>query len=1155
MDPCEDLEVSSGKSHHSRGNEPNELEGPQVRGTEALGKESDEMWSQKYQLPSKYLESSHSEQQDRNRVSEELVMVVQEMKKYFPSERHKKPSTLDALNYALRCVHSVQANSEFFQILSQNGAPEADVTTYSLEELATIASEHTFKNTDTFVAVFSFLSGKLVHISEQATSILGCKKDFLASSHFVELLAPQDVRVFYTHTAHTQLPFWNNWTQRAASPYTPVKSFFCRIRGGEDRQQEKHYYPFRIIPYLIHVRGSAGPESEPCCLTLAEKIHSGYEAPRIPVDKRIFTTTHTPGCVFLEIDERAVPLLGYLPQDLVGMSILTYLHPEDRSLMVAIHQKVLKYAGHPPFEHSPIRFCTQNGDYIVLDSSWSSFVNPWSRKVSFIIGRHKVRTSPLNEDVFANRIKKTNNNDKDIIELQEQIHKLLLQPVHVSASSGYGSLGSSGSQEHHISIASSSDSSGQCVEDGQKEPLTLQQVYANVNKIKNLGQQLYIESMTKSPNKQAVERLPGQLGGEQKAFSSCQPLKNNSPYSESREDLRKDPHSPSYQQINCIDSVIRYLKSYNIPALKRKCISCTNTTSSSEEDRQNHKADDVQALRAVSQTPAVRKPEMPTHGRPPNAEGGAARTLPAILSLGSGVSQCSYCSTIVHVPPPESAEVTLAEDTTPACEPWAPSTHPAPLSPEDFKHVGLTKAVLSAHTQKEEQNYVDKFREKILSSPYSSCLQQESRSKAKYSCVQGDSASKPSRSAGCKKGKHRRKTQPVPLDSHSAQGAFCPAGGGEVQNVPPWCPSLASSPHAPSLSFPAAVMVPSQAPYLVPAFPLPVVTSLGGEHTASVTALDCLPVSSGLPSFPALPDPHLGTFMTIFLPDAPVYPLSTPSCSPYPFWEAPGSSEIPPSVSAVAPNLEVLPSVISRRQAGDKWESQSGEHAFLNSRSSSPLQLNLLREDTPRSCESADQMRRDMCPEAECPCVIGNSGNKNSHSTASDPSTVSLLRASPPGSGSAASGSSDSSVYFASSDYSSEITTNGQQSQDVQKKEEFPNLAEESIWRMIKQTPECVLMTYQVPERAKEIVLKEDLEKLESMRRQQPQFSHGQREELAKVHPWIQSQTIPQEIDTQMTLHQITCLLWFLFGGLCHLQRERLIWCSYRIPWSGPSRR
>lgn len=39
------------------------------------------------------------------------------------------------------------ANSEFFQILSPNGASQADVTTYSLEELATMASEHTSKNT------------------------------------------------------------------------------------------------------------------------------------------------------------------------------------------------------------------------------------------------------------------------------------------------------------------------------------------------------------------------------------------------------------------------------------------------------------------------------------------------------------------------------------------------------------------------------------------------------------------------------------------------------------------------------------------------------------------------------------------------------------------------------------------------------------------------------------------------------------------------------------------------------------------------------------------------------------------------------------------------------------------------------------------------
>ncbi|XP_066231029.1 period circadian protein homolog 3 isoform X3 [Saccopteryx leptura] len=1114
-DPCEVLEMSSGRAPDSGGTEPGEPGGPQSGGPEAPGKGSDEMWSQKYQLQSKYLESSNREQQDRSRVSEELITVVQEMKKYFPAERRNKPSTLDALNYALRCVHSVQASSEFFQILSQNGAPQADVTTYSLEELATIASEHTSKNTDTFVAVFSFLSGRLVHISEQATSILNCKKDLLESSHFVELLAPQDVRMFYMHTTHAQLPLWNHRTHGAESQYeyAPVKSFFCRIRGGEGREQEKHYCPVRVIPYLIHIRSSAGPAlpPEPCCLTLAEKVHSGYEAPRIPVDKRIFTTTHTPGCVFLEIDERAVPLLGYLPQDLVGTSILTYLHPEDRSLMVAIHQKVLKYVGHPPFEHSPIRFCTQNGDYVILDSSWSSFVNPWSRKVSFIMGRHKVRTSPLNEDVFATRIKKTNNNDKDITELQEQIHKLLLQPTHVSTSSGYGSLGSSGSQEQHVSAASSSESSGPCVEDARKEPLTLQQVYASVNKIKNLGQRLYIESMTKSPSKQAIGTRTGQPGGEQKAkaLSSLQTLKNNSMCTGSSEDVRKELHSPSYQQINCIDSVIRYLQSYSTPTLKRKCISCTNTTSSSEEDRQNHKADDAQALQAVSQTPAIPTSEVPAAGWSADTEGGTAQSLPtAALSLGSGVSQCSYSSTMVHVPPPEP-ELIPAEEATLACGPWTPSPLLVPMTTEEFKHVGLTKAVLSAHTQKEEQNYVDRFREKILSSPYNSYLQQESRSQAKCCYVQ-ESASKQTQPAGCRKGKHKRKKLPEPPGSRCPGDALCSHFRADGQSGQSCFPFPTAPLHAPGLPlpFPAVGMAPSQAPYLMPACPLPTVTSLGGEHATLVMAPACLPG----PLFPAVPLPCVDTFLTVFLPDTPVGPLLAPSFSPYPFLGATGPSEVPPSVSTVAPRLEP-PCPVLEQRPGEAWDTQSGEHPFLPSRTSSPLQLDLLREDTPRSCASAEHASRHVGPEAER-CVTGN-GRKNDHITASNLSTVPLTEERPSGPGSTASGASDSSLCFASSDYSSEVTESGLRAPEAQKEEAARDLAEEPMWRMIRQTPECVLMTYQLPKRAEETVLREDLEKLESMRGRQPQFSHGQRAELARAHAWVQSRTLPHGMDFQ----------------------------------------
>lgn len=41
----------------------------------------------------------------------------------------------------------------------------------------------------------------------------------------------------------------------------------------------------------------------------------------------------------LSIIFRAVPLLGYLPQDLIGTQILLHLHPNDRQMMLAIHKK------------------------------------------------------------------------------------------------------------------------------------------------------------------------------------------------------------------------------------------------------------------------------------------------------------------------------------------------------------------------------------------------------------------------------------------------------------------------------------------------------------------------------------------------------------------------------------------------------------------------------------------------------------------------------------------------------------------------------------------------------------------------------------------------------------------------------------------------
>ncbi|XP_047923337.2 period circadian protein homolog 3 isoform X5 [Anser cygnoides] len=1112
-------------------------------------------------------EVNNSDQLDWSQSHKDLMMMmIQEMKKCLPEDKRSssKPSTISALNYALQCVQQVQANKEFFQALNDRRVFQTDMMTYSIEELVTVASEHTPKNNDTFVAVFSLLSGRIVHISKQAASILNCKKKVLDSSRFVELLAPQDVSVFYTHTDQSHLPLWNVENQTASLyEYAQVKSFFCRIRGGKDQEQETHCYPFRITPYLVHVCTSVHIDAESCCLALAEKIHSGYEAPRIPMEKRIFTTTHTPGCVFLEIDDRAVPLLGYLPQDLIGTSMLMYLHPEDRPLMIAVHRKILKFAGQSPFEHLPIRFCTQNGDYVILDTSWSSFVNPWSRKVVFIIGRHKVRTSPLNEDVFAARNKETSSVEKEIRELQGQIYKLLLQPVHSSISSGYDSLGSSGSYEHYISIASSSDSNGNCAEETQ-EPITLQQVCADVNRIKNLGQQLYIASRSKPQNGNEQAMSSEMLGGK-RHNASCflQTVRSDSteePGNVLHDDSKKTPLVPSYQQINCVDSIIRYLESCSIPVLKRKCKSSTNTSSSSSDDEKKapQSQQEFKALEVSADWEEMLKKQT-TAGvvGTPLADLTLSNKSPSVVSA---TSQCSYSSTIVHVPHPQS-EVTTMEDTTDGNERMElrPVNALSLMVPEELKPVGLTKETLSAHTQKEEQNYVDKFRQRLLLSPFRTYLQQGSRSNSGHSCGQGDSPSKERSTASCKKGKHGKfkcqKPQRQSLDSHSCsknrnslprekrtirKQSFFPS---EVS-----CLSSSSMNVFPPVGFP----VYSDSLSNFPASPVGeelALCSLKPEPT-SLSQLCC-----EAPSFPALYPPNLGTFMAVFFHSYPMYAqLPQYAFLPSPQYIYPPSSypsttlplAPPPSApSPIAPNSANQPFPAS--SATSTEEQQEGQHDWAlqlsSSRGSSPLQLNLLQEELPKPVEPSIITDVKAQAEAKCDNDPEGSGNSASSYCASSEFTDHQLhedsqlgtRSAASGSGSAlfssldfhsnetsgygTAGSGKSSKYFASNDSSE--TFKEEKNQEAKEKETPHKSKCESAWVMMDHTPEQVLMTYQMPNRIKEEVLKEDLAKLIVMQKQQPWFTDEQKEELAEVHAWIHTQSVPLQINTQVLQREV----------------------------------
>merc|ERR1712106_783457 len=113
-----------------------------------------------------------------------------------------------------------------------------------------------------------------------------------------------------------------------------------------------------------------------------------------------FISKHTAECKFSMFDEFSISYLGYLPQDITGDDILKYIHPEDLIIIKECFEIIMIEQG-KPYKSKPIRFKIKNGGYITISSWWSSFINPWSRQLEFVHGKHTVMQGPKFPDIFS----------------------------------------------------------------------------------------------------------------------------------------------------------------------------------------------------------------------------------------------------------------------------------------------------------------------------------------------------------------------------------------------------------------------------------------------------------------------------------------------------------------------------------------------------------------------------------------------------------------------------------------------------------------------------------------------------------------------------------------------------------------------------------
>ncbi|XP_025416947.1 period circadian protein isoform X2 [Sipha flava] len=275
---------------------------------------------------------------------------------------------------------------------------------------------------DLFGVIVSMNDGLIINTSNSIQKNMGYPKDMYQGRSFVDLIHPNDRISFISYVTSVLTDPYTVSKQDGTSSVTFLKSknndgFYCNMQrnkglnSGYPITQRKNQYQvckltttFKDLSYVSASSSHLVNEikisrSQLILIVNAQLVHSAYtypeERPESPVN---FITKHNALFEWCYVDHLIISHFGYLPQNIIGRSIFSYFKHEDITMIREVHENMIRdksisYIG------KPYRFKCQNGDFALVQTEWSNFVNPWSDRTEFFIGKHKVIQGPINPDV------------------------------------------------------------------------------------------------------------------------------------------------------------------------------------------------------------------------------------------------------------------------------------------------------------------------------------------------------------------------------------------------------------------------------------------------------------------------------------------------------------------------------------------------------------------------------------------------------------------------------------------------------------------------------------------------------------------------------------------------------------------------------------
>ncbi|XP_071243002.1 basic helix-loop-helix ARNT-like protein 2 isoform X7 [Salvelinus alpinus] len=370
------------------------------------------------QVTIKCFREPHSQIEKRRR--DKMNILIDELSAMIPSwnPMAKKLDKLTVLRMAVQHLKALKGASSSFTDVNYKRKPSF-LPQDDLKHLVLTAA-------DGFLFVVSCDRGKILFTSESVLMFLNYSRLELIGQSLFDYVHPKDISKVKEQLSASglypreRLIDAKTGLQVQDLPVGAVhlctgarRSFFCRMKHSrtvmktEDKtiqpsspkkKESQRYCTVHCTGYMrswpstqLDAESDDNESSHLSCLVAVCRVHPNnacQPSREVKVKPTQFVTRFAIDGKFTFVDQRATTVLGYLPQELLGTSCYEYFHQDDLQHLAETHRKVLR--SKEKIETSCYKFKTKHGSFVMLQSQWFSFINPWTKEVEFIVSTNRV---------------------------------------------------------------------------------------------------------------------------------------------------------------------------------------------------------------------------------------------------------------------------------------------------------------------------------------------------------------------------------------------------------------------------------------------------------------------------------------------------------------------------------------------------------------------------------------------------------------------------------------------------------------------------------------------------------------------------------------------------------------------------------------------